>query len=92
MKFQLFSRHKYVDVCPTCRMKFTDFGGLAQLKGLVFCEKCGAVKVRKEVLEKFRERKPDLLEGMWADLKCKECGKVCRSKLGLYSHMKSHAK
>lgn len=89
MKFRLHSRHKYKDVCPVCRGGFSDFGGIEGLDGLVFCEKCGILKIRNDVLADFPVWKLGLLKPAPV-FACKVCGKECKSALGLFSHGKSH--
>lgn len=90
--------------CPKCSTSFADFMEVGD--GLWACYQCGTVFVPKQVraeelkrkkeqlILQERQKKPEL--GPIVDeaglFKCPECGKGCKSKLGLASHMRKYKK
>ena len=76
--------------CPRCLTIFQDFIDLD--KGLLGCYRCGSVFVSKDIRDAEYRCKKEKLEKLKESLKCHICGKACKSKLGLTSHLKSHPK
>ena len=86
--------------CPNCKMVVQNFGVVN--KETWVCYRCGTHFTPKSVLiperncQKARLREQDA-EKIVAlkpkpDLECPDCGKACKSNLGLHSHMRTHKK
>ena len=74
--------------CPVCLSISQNFMELSE--NTLGCLYCGCVFVPK-FIRKGLDIKA-LLEAQSKELICEVCGKVCKSALGLTSHMRSHAK
>ena len=103
-KFRVASRfdERYKrDKCPICKMAFQDFIELSDV--LLGCETCRVSFVPILVAESEKSGKKVQLEKQLAEMTDVEseddkglrctfpgCGKVCKSKLGLMAHQRSH--
>lgn len=103
-KYRVASRFdkKYEgEKCPVCKTAFQDF--LEFSDDLLGCFSCGATFVPKVARSSEFTGKRDQIERQLSEMKdvftdekdpegikCTICGKVCKSKLGLMSHQRSH--
>ena len=74
--------------CPRCLNIFQDFIDIGN--GLLGCYKCGCVFVSKDIRDNEYAHKKERVLDINKERTCPECGKVCRNKFGLTSHLKSH--
>ena len=94
MKHKAASRFdpKYeLNKCPQCKVIRRNF--ILVSDGMLGCSDCGCVFIAKRVREDFKLHLKEILEAQdqaITGFKCEVCGKVCKSKLGLGSHMRSH--
>jgi hypothetical protein len=93
MKIATWKEEKYKgEKCPICRYLNQNFPviKLGDLDVFLCMQKnCGALFVPKYEREEINIK--ELIEKQ-LELTCKNCGKVCKNKIGYISHMKSHEK
>ena len=103
-KFRVASRfdERYVgEKCPQCKMAFQDFIEFGD--ELLACFACGVAFIPRMVKDAEWSGKKAQLEKQLAEMTDVEseddkglrctfpgCGKVCKSKLGLMAHQRSH--
>jgi len=85
------------DKCPRCSRTGVDF--VVVQEGVLGCFDCGCLFLRKShrikaVLVSVVDTAPDVQTPVIVEevpeFTCDICGKVCKSKLGWSSHMRSH--
>ena len=80
------------DKCPRCSRTGVDF--VMVQEGVLGCFDCGCLFLRKSHRVKTRvaEAAPDVQAPVVSveAFECSVCGKVCKNKFGLSSHMRSH--
>jgi len=78
--------------CPFCKNISQNFLIIDDVQLACLVPSCGAVFVRKEFLQSLNVR--ELLENQakHKDTTCDICGKLCKNKIGLTGHMRSHGK
>ena len=79
------------DKCPRCSRTGVDF--VVVQEGVLGCFDCGCLFLRKShrvkaVLVSVVETAPDVVVEEVPEFGCAVCGKVCKNKLGLSSHMR----